>query len=260
MLDFIQGLFKAAREYFERQDDALWREFLEDVEAAYERDQNHTFLIQVFEASLTDESVRRRIVEKIFTNKEINTSKMINGLILAGGKSSRMHYYKELIVYHGKPQHEYLTDLLHLFCQDVFISRSKDQTTPLKNSIPDHFDLNSPLNGILSAFHFDPDATWITVPIDMPNIDKKVIEYLIKKRDTHKVATCFTDSDGEQPEPLITIWETKAKPILFDFFNSGGYSAKKFLQENDVNIIRCPHPEWLVNINTEEELKKYQKK
>lgn len=184
---------------------------------------------------------------------------MINGLILAGGKNSRMNHDKGLINYHGKPQYDFLTDLLKLFCQDVFISCSKEKL-PSKNCIIDHFDLNSPLNGILSAFHYDPDATWITVPVDMPNIDKKVIEYLIKQRDTHKVATCFTDSDGKQPEPLLTIWEAKAKPILFDFFNSGGYSAKKFLQENDVNIIRCPHPEWLVNINTEEELKKYQKK
>lgn len=185
---------------------------------------------------------------------------MITGLILSGGKSSRMHVDKDLIIYHGKPQREYLTDLLHIFCKDVFVSCRKEQASSIKNSISDHFDLNSPLNGILSAFHFDPEATWLTVPIDMPNIDKKVIEYLLKHRDTHKAATCFTDSDGEEPEPLLTLWEPKSKPMLFDFFNSGGYSVKKFMQENDVNIIPCPHREWLVNINTEEELNKYLKK
>lgn len=184
----------------------------------------------------------------------------MNGLILAGGRSSRMHYDKELVIYHGKPQREYLIDLLHLFCTDVFISCGKEKMPNVKNCITDHYDLDSPLNGILSAFQFDPETAWLTVPIDMPNIDKKVIEYLLKNRDTHKAATCFTDSEGEQPEPLLTLWEAKSKPMLFDFFNSGGFSAKKFLQENDVNIISCPDPQWLVNINTEEELMKYQKK
>jgi molybdopterin-guanine dinucleotide biosynthesis protein A len=183
----------------------------------------------------------------------------MNGLILAGGKSSRMHHDKDLIVYHGKPQREYLTDLLRHYCSEVYVSIDKSKE-PFKNSIVDHFDLNSPLNGILSAFHFDPDATWLTVPIDMPNIGKPMLDYLIKHRDPHKVATCFADSEGEEPEPLITIWEHKSKPMLFDFFNSGGFSAKKFLQENDINIVPCPRMEWLLNINTEEELKQYLKK
>ncbi len=177
---------------------------------------------------------------------------VVNGLILAGGKSSRMGSDKSLINYHGKPQRDHLVDLLKPFCQRVFISVERN-TPASHNSIPDHFDLNSPLNGILSAFHFDADAAWISVPIDMPNIDIKAIEYLLVNRNPQKIATCFEDGEANSVEPLFTLWEKKASPCLLNFFNIGGSSLQKFLLENDAWKIRMNYHNVLVNVNTKEE-------
>jgi len=160
---------------------------------------------------------------------------------------------KSVINYHGKPQREHLFELLSPHCNQVFISGPRN-TKASQSLIPDHFDLDSPLNGILSAFHFDPFACWLTVPVDMPNVDLKAIQYLIQHRDTHKTATCFLDSGGQNPEPLFTLWEAKAKPLLFDFFNNGEKSPRKFLLENDVCFLKAPSSSILVNINTPEEL------
>lgn len=186
-------------------------------------------------------------------------TKILNGLILAGGKSSRLGKDKSLINYHGKPQRDFLVDIIKPFCTQVFVSQPKNSKAS-QTVIPDHFDLDSPLNGILSAFHFDPQGAWLTVPVDMPNIDSKAIQYLLNHRDEHKTATCFLDSEGKDPEPLVTIWEAKAKPMLFDFFNSGQFSPKKFLIENDVCLVKPPSLSILTNINTEEELQAYLKK
>jgi molybdenum cofactor guanylyltransferase len=183
-------------------------------------------------------------------------TKLLNGLVLCGGKSTRMGEDKSLIHYHGKSQRDHLVNILKPFCNEVFISASKHSKAS-QSIIPDHFDLDSPLNGILSAFHFDPFAAWLTLPVDMPNIDSKTIQYLIDHRDTHTVATCFLDSDGQNPEPLLTIWEAKAKPLLFDFFNSGEKSPRKFLLENDVCLLKSPVASALVNINTPEELQAF---
>lgn len=183
-----------------------------------------------------------------------------NGLILAGGKSSRMEQDKALINFHGKPQIDYLCDILATSCHEVFISAAKQSKfNSEKTIIHDHFDLESPLNGILSAFHFDPLASWLTVPVDMPNLNAGSIEFLVHHRNPKKTATCFLDSEGNRPEPLFTIWEAKAKPLLFDFYNSGGISPRKFLEENDIQILKAPHPSMLVNINTPEELQAFLK-
>ena len=171
----------------------------------------------------------------------------LNGLILAGGKSIRMGQDKGMIDYYGKPQREYLVDLLKPYCLEVFISSKENKR---QNTIADHFDLDSPLNGILSAFHFDPATAWLTVPVDMPYLNSQAIEFLLGHRDPKKVATCFFDSDGKLPEPLVTIWEAKSKPLLFDFYNSGGFCPRKFFEENDCSLSQVPDLKKLKKINT----------
>ena len=180
----------------------------------------------------------------------------LNGLILSGGKSTRMGQDKGMMDYHGKPQCEYLVDILKPYCQEIFISSKENKR---QNTIADHFELESPLNGILSAFFFDPAIAWLTVPVDMPYLNSQAIEYLLRHRDPKKVATCFYDSDGKLPEPLVAIWEIKSKPLLFNFYNSGGFSPRKFLEENDVQLLQAPDPKILKNINTSEDLSLYLK-
>ena len=52
---------------------------------------------------------------------------LLNGLVLAGGKSVRMGYDKSSIQWHGKEQRYYMADLLKQICKDVFISCRKKQ-------------------------------------------------------------------------------------------------------------------------------------
>jgi molybdopterin-guanine dinucleotide biosynthesis protein A len=177
------------------------------------------------------------------------------GLVLAGGQSTRMGHDKSLIDYHGKPQREYLFSMLERFCADVYTScRPGQNIPPHLHPLPDHFDLSSPLNGILSAFRFNSSAAWLTVPVDMPLVDESIIRFLIGHRDRDKYATCFYDSDGENPEPLLTLWEPHAAPALMRFFSGGGMSPKKFLMDHGINVLAVPDKRALLNINNPDDL------
>ncbi|MBX2962557.1 MAG: molybdenum cofactor guanylyltransferase [Cyclobacteriaceae bacterium] len=181
--------------------------------------------------------------------------KSINGLILAGGKSSRMGTDKALIDYHGKPQREYLFDLLSKYCAQVYLScKEAAHVPPQLNPLPDHYDLNTPLNGILSAFNFNPATAWLTVPVDMPLIDAETIKYLIDHRNPEKIATCFWDSTGKLPEPLLALWETSANNLLSDYYTNSGFSIREFLCHHPVNMVTATTPNWLKNINSFQEL------
>ncbi|HEX6225318.1 MAG TPA: molybdenum cofactor guanylyltransferase [Chryseolinea sp.] len=186
------------------------------------------------------------------------TSPTLNGLILAGGKSLRMGQDKSLIEYHNVSQREYLFAMLKNFCTSVFTSCKNNQSVPAHlNPLFDQFDFDSPLNGILTAFSHDAIAAWLTVPIDMPLIDVEIIAYLLRKRDSNKVATCFFDSDGRNPEPLITIWEPRSYPLLLRFQQGGKISPRDFLKNADTNIIEIPDRNALANINSPEELQRF---
>jgi len=177
------------------------------------------------------------------------------GLILSGGKSSRMGSDKSLIVYHEKPQCEYLFELLTAFCSKVFTSCRKDQEVPERfHPLYDHYDYPGPINGILSAFHAYPDSSWLIIAVDMPLVDENVLKVLIENRDKKKVATCFKHLvEGSFPEPLLTIWEPLAYPLLLSYVNSGKISPRGFLEMADVKSIPVPDERILLNINFPED-------
>lgn len=186
------------------------------------------------------------------------TPAKIFGLILSGGRSLRMGQDKGLIPYYGKPQREHLHDLLNKFCDEVYLSCKTTEDTPkFLNPIVDRYDLNSPLNGILSAFEHTPSVAWITVPVDMPMIDEQAIQFLIDHRDTNKLATCFVDSDGEKPEPLFALWEPDAFELLKRYHAAGEFSPRKFLMEHPVSLLNPPSKTIYQNINTPEELRQF---
>ena len=169
-----------------------------------------------------------------------------------------MGHDKSLIEYHNVSQREYLFTMLKNFCAAVFTSCKITHTVPVRfNPLPDHFDFESPLNGILTAFAHDSIAAWLTVPIDMPLIDVEIIAHLLSKRDPNKIATCFYDSEGKNPEPLIAIWEPRAYPLLQKFYKAGKISPRDFLKQHDSHIIEIPDRNALANINSPEELEKF---
>lgn len=185
----------------------------------------------------------------------INTD--INGLILSGGKSQRMGHDKALISYHGKPQREYLVELLKPFCHQVFTScKVSDGVPEVLNPLPDQYDMDTPLNGILTAFTVETDRAWLTVPVDMPMIDADCIRYLLQHRNPEKVATCFYDSEGKLPEPLLTLWEPVAGKKLLAFFSGGGISPREFLMQEEINLLQSPHPKYLINVNSPADLER----
>jgi molybdenum cofactor guanylyltransferase len=180
------------------------------------------------------------------------------GLILGGGRSSRMGIDKGTIVYHDRPQREFLMSLLRPFCKEVYLSCKTEADIPASlHPLADMFEIESPLNGVLSAFHKFPGVAWLTVPVDMPAIDTRIINYLLEHRDHNAVATCFYDSDGKLPEPLLCLWEAHAFPDLKEFSAEGKISPREFLRTHEVKLLQSPFPGMHVNINSMEELERY---
>lgn len=180
------------------------------------------------------------------------SSNLPHGLILSGGRSTRMGSDKSLIDYHGKPQREYLFELLTAFCSKVFISCRKDQDVPQNfHPLYDFYNYPGPINGILSAFHAHADSSWLIVAVDMPLVNEKVLKLLMDNRDEKKVATCFTHLvEGCFPEPLLTLWEPSAYPLLLNYTASGKISPRGFLEESNIKSIPVPDEKILLNINS----------
>jgi len=183
----------------------------------------------------------------------------LNGLVLAGGKSLRMGYDKSSIEWHGKEQRYYMADLLKQYCDEVFISCRADQQNEVDShykTLPDTFVDLGPYGAILSAFREKPDAAWLVVACDLPLLDAEILQDLVAHRNPSAVATTFESPFDGLPEPLITIWEPKAYPVLLSFLSQGYTCPRKALRNNDVHIIKAENADALMNVNTQDELEK----
>lgn len=179
------------------------------------------------------------------------------GLVLAGGASQRMGQDKGAIAYHGKPQREYMADLLSGFCEEVFLSVRPDQELgSMYAELPDTFLGLGPLGGLLSAFREKPDAAWLVVACDLPLLDEEAIGHLVAARNLSAVATAYNSPVNEFPEPLIAIWEPRAYRVALEFLVQGYSCPRKVLINSLVELVDARRTEVLMNVNHPAELEK----
>ncbi len=181
------------------------------------------------------------------------------GLVLSGGKSTRMGTDKGLITYHGIPQREYLYQLLSAVCEETFISLREEQTQELPSKMKTIVDLNEfkgPYNGLLSAHKKHPDAAWLVLACDLPLMDLNALKELISKRDPSKNATAFALKENPLPEPLCAIWEPHALAESLTYLaNGNGTCPRKFLINTEVKLVFPSDENVLLNANSEQEYK-----
>lgn len=182
------------------------------------------------------------------------------GLVLSGGKSTRMGSDKGLITYHGMPQREYLYHMLERVCERTFVSLRKEQEAEMPfgfATIADEDKFKGPYNGLLSAHSKHPEVAWLVLACDLPLMDLISLQQLIAARDPNVSATAFAQKDNPLPEPLCAIWEPKALKDSVNYLEEGnGTCPRKFLINNDeVKLVFPENENVLLNANSEEEYK-----
>ena len=177
------------------------------------------------------------------------------GLVLTGGKSTRMKTDKAAIHYYGTSQEKYVYDMLVKKCSKTFLSCNKEQAATKKEMpvIEDVFFEMGPMAGILSAFQSFPHVAWLAVACDLPFLSEDTIAFLIKNRNATKIATAFVDSTGKYPEPMVTIWEPQSYPTLSQKVSEGNTSLSKILMNDDVELLKMPNEREFTNVNYPEE-------
>lgn len=180
----------------------------------------------------------------------------INGLLVLGGKSSRMGQDKGELVYRNKPQRFAVQEMLTEVCSNTtYVSVAKEQYLDMDNRIEDSFMGLGPMGGILSAFKQLPDAAFLVLPNDLPNMTASKLSELIAQRDPSKYATAFIGETKDFPEPLVCIYEPRAYRRLLEFMALGYACPRKMLINSDVKVIRIEE-EFIENANSPEDYKR----
>ena len=181
----------------------------------------------------------------------------LKGLVLSGGRSTRMRADKALLRYAGETQLDRAARLLAPHVQGVFVSVRPDQASePTRARHAQILDLpgaSGPVAGILAAQAADCAAAWLVVACDLPQLDGRTLATLVAARDPARIATAFRSAEGGLPEPLCAIYEPASAAALRAFVATGRECPRKFLLGADTLLIDQPNPKALDNVNTPEE-------
>ncbi len=183
----------------------------------------------------------------------------VKGLVLAGGQSMRMGTDKGLLNYFGKSQRSYSVELLQKCNLETKLSVRKEQEVSDTDVIEDVFLGLGPFGAICSAFQNDPNSAWLVLATDLPYVDEGLIRKLLSHRNPSKIATAVKGKKKEFPEPLVTIWEPKAYPIMLQFLAQGISCPRKVLINSDVELLETDDV-YIYNVNTPEEFDSVKRK
>ncbi|HSY05156.1 MAG TPA: NTP transferase domain-containing protein [Steroidobacteraceae bacterium] len=176
------------------------------------------------------------------------------GLLLAGGRSTRMGRDKAALAYDGKPQLERAMALLQRHVARAFVSVRADQSAdPLRARYPQIADTRAdigPVAGLLAAQERHPGVAWLVLACDLPLLDESTLAQLVRERAPQRTATAFRSSHDGLPEPLCAIYEPHSHGPLVASVAQGRHCPRKFLLSADVRLLDEPNPRALDNVNT----------
>lgn len=181
-------------------------------------------------------------------------SATLHGLLLAGGRSTRMRRDKAGIEYAGQAQLARAMALLEPLVAHAFVSvRADQQHDPQRRAyscIVDVLPDLGPIGGILAALRAHPQAAWLVLACDLPFLDAATLQQLIAGRDPQRLATAFRSSHDGKPEPLCAIYEPGSAAAIDSWLALGQQCPRGLLARSDVALLTLRTPQALDNINT----------
>ena len=185
----------------------------------------------------------------------------IAGLIIAGGKSSRMGKNKALIHFKQKPLIEHVYDRLKYQVEKVYININQacNNFKYKENIIPDKKqNYQGPLAGLDAALQMI-QTEWLQIaPCDSPFLPLDLTQILMNKskQSLHKIIIPQTQNNIH---PTLGLFHSSIADDLNLFLKNKDRGFINFINSVGFEGVSFENEHAFVNINTPEELEKYEK-
>ena len=187
--------------------------------------------------------------------------KEVSGIVLSGGKSSRMGSDKGLKMFKGKPLVDYAIEALEPYCGNILLSTNNPENYA-KYRLPivvDEIKSIGPMGGIYSCLKKSSRKINIFLSCDMPFVDSKLIKFLLENIEAD-IDALVPVHDGNKVEPLCAYYNLGLLSSLEMFVETKNYKLMDFL--DSINAKKLRMEDWSAynhmyfnNFNTPEDIK-----
>jgi molybdopterin-guanine dinucleotide biosynthesis protein A len=186
----------------------------------------------------------------------------ITGIILAGGKSSRMGKDKGYCTIKGKPMVMYAVDLLSQVCDNIIISSNNPDYKQFGYTVvEDEIKNIGPLGGIYSGLKQSTTQHNFFLSCDMPMVSAELVQYILSSKEGFDAVI---PTWNNFPEPMCAYYNKDIFESLDNFIQKGQYKLQnvvKSLHHKMLEITRdLPfyNDQLFTNVNSEADLNNLQ--
>ncbi|MBK7175512.1 MAG: molybdenum cofactor guanylyltransferase [Bacteroidales bacterium] len=186
------------------------------------------------------------------------------GIILAGGKSSRMGQEKGLVELGGKRLIDIAIENLSKVCETILISSNGNSFNDTGFQVIKDVEPGiGPMGGLYSALLHSKTALNLVLSVDLPFVNEGLLKHLIESSKGYQAAVPW--SGQEHYEPLCACYDLSILPLMEASVKSGNYKLPDLFRLINLNPLPIEphlpfyHEALFMNINTKDDLNAAQK-
>ncbi|MDO7173305.1 molybdenum cofactor guanylyltransferase [Mariniflexile sp. AS56] len=182
--------------------------------------------------------------------------KDITGIILSGGKSSRMGTDKGFLMYEGKQFVQHSIDALKpLVSNAIIVSNNEAYDQFGLERIGDFIENGGPLAGIYSGLKHSSSEYNLVLSCDIPLISTKILMKLLDAVDGNSEVIQI-ESQGKNM-PLIALYRKSCEQVFLKLLNAGERRLQRAVNQCQVKSVVLTEADnsFTQNINTPAQLK-----
>jgi len=176
----------------------------------------------------------------------------ITGIVIAGGKSTRMKHNKALIVYNKIRLIDNAIAIIDPFVSNLLVSSNEFIPAINYRIIKDEISNIGPIGGLLSCLKYSENELNIIIPCDTPHVSPHIYSLLIEK--SENVDAVIPQLPNGKLEPLVACYKKSIIPVIEELINRGDYKLVNLFSKIKVKYLQIEDVLQFKNINTPEDL------
>ncbi len=177
----------------------------------------------------------------------------ITGIILSGGKSTRMGSNKAMLSFNGKKMIEYGISAMKEVCRTVIIGANTQAYNAFNIPVvPDNYQNMGPLAGLEACLRHSQTRKNLITPCDTPFLNVEFLKTIISNIENYDAVVPIL-KDGKI-EPLTGYYSKDILPIIVSQIENGDYKIQNLLKAINTKYIVVENVSVLKNINTPNDL------